>query len=247
VVIKRTFSGVYHNYFSGHRNLFKSIKGITGINPVNVTCYLQALRHHSVSQTIHKSGSKDSNERLEYLGDAVLNAVVADLLFHRYPYKDEGFLTEMRSKIVSRESMNELALKIGLEKLVDYNRKAINQYTKNSIFGNALEAFIGAIFIDAGFEAAQKFIRSKLITHIDVDKLQHTESNYKGRLIEWAQKNNRNVEFETEEILDGKQKIYKVRVLIDRVLSGEAHNPSKKKAEQFPSQKACETNSLTIS
>lgn len=240
-MIKRTFSGLYLGYFSRHKNLFKSIKNITGFNPVNINCYLQALRHHSVSSTIHHNGSKDSNERLEYLGDSVLNTVIADLLFKRYPYKDEGFLTEMRSKIVSRESLNELALKIGLNHLVIYDKRAINNFNKISIFGNALEAFIGAIFLDGGFVVAQKFIRSKLLFHVDMDKVQNTESNYKGRLIEWAQRNNRAVEYENTEVMDQKQKIYKVRVLVDRVMMGEAENHSKKKAEQLASQKAWET------
>jgi ribonuclease-3 len=237
-VIRRTFSGIYLGYFSSNRNLFKSIRHITGFNPVNINCYIQALRHHSASTTIHHNGSKDSNERLEYLGDSVLNTVVAELLFKRYPYKGEGFLTEMRSKIVSRESLNELAMKIGINHMVIYDRKAINPNNKLSIFGNALEAFIGAVFLDGGFGVAQKFIRGRLLPHIDIDKLQHTETNFKGRLIEWSQRNSKNVEFENAEILDHKQKIYKVRVLINRVLMGEAENLSKKKAEQLASQKA---------
>ena len=244
-MIKRTFSGIYLGYFSKHKNLFKSIKHITGINPVNINCYLQALRHHSVSTTIHQNGSKDSNERLEYLGDSVLNTVIAEILFKRYPFKGEGFLTEMRSKIVSRESLNDLALKIGLNHLVIYDKRAINNFTKISIFGNALEAFIGAVFLDAGFEASQSFIRRKLLFHIDMDKLQNTETNFKGRLIEWAQKNTKAVEFENTEIQDQKQKIYKVRVLIDRVMMGEGENQSKKKAEQLASQKACEGLGIT--
>lgn len=206
-----------------------------------MSCYVQALRHHSASNTIHHDGSKDSNERLEYLGDSVLNTVVAEMLFKRYPYKGEGFLTEMRSKIVSRESLNELAMKIGMNHMVIFDRRAINPNNKLSIFGNALEAFIGAVFMDGGFHVARKFIISRLLPHIDIDKLQKTETNFKGRLIEWSQRNNKNIEFENTEIQSNKQKIYKVRVLIDRVLMGEAENLSKKKAEQLASQKACES------
>jgi ribonuclease III len=207
---------------------------------MNMSCYLQALRHHSASATIHENGSRDSNERLEYLGDAVLNIVVAELLFNKFPFKSEGFLTEMRSKIVSRESLNDLALKIGLNQIVSYDRKAIGSNRKNSIFGNALEAFIGAIFLDAGFYKAKRFITNKLLSHIDVDKLQFTETNFKGKLIEWAQRNNKILEFENQEEIIQKQKIYKVRVLLDRVLMGGAENSSKKKAEQMASQKAYE-------
>lgn len=193
-----------------------------------------------MSTAIHENGSRDSNERLEYLGDSILNSVIAELLFNRYPFKSEGFLTEMRSKIVSRESLNELAVKIGLDQIVVFDKRAIGLNTKNSIFGNALEAFIGAIFLDRGFYFARKFITTKLIAHVDIDKLQTTETNFKGRLIEWSQKNNKTIEFECEEQAKQRQKIYRIRVLLDRVLMGDAEHISKKKAEQMASQKACE-------
>ncbi len=241
----RFLSGLYLCYFSSKKELYKHIKHITGFSPLNMICYEQALRHHSASATIHQNGSRDSNERLEYLGDSVLNTIVAQLLFNRFPFKDEGFLTEMRSKIVSRESLNELAIKIGLNHIVMYDKRAINNHNKNSIFGNALEAFIGAVFLDAGFYTARTFILEKLLSHIDIDKLQHTETNFKGRLIEWAQRNSKQVEFENTEEMDRKQKIYKVRVLLDRVLMGEAENLSKKKAEQMASQKALEMLSVS--
>ena len=129
-----------------------------------------------MSTTIHENGSRNSNERLEYLGDSVLNTAIAELLFNRFPYKNEGFLTEMRSKIVSRESLNDLAIKIGLNNIVEFDKRAIGYNTKNSIFGNALEAFIGAIFLDGGFYVAKNFIKRKFLTHIDIDKLQNTEN-----------------------------------------------------------------------
>jgi ribonuclease III len=199
-----------------------------------------------MSTTIHENGSRNSNERLEYLGDSVLNTAIAELLFNRFPYKNEGFLTEMRSKIVSRESLNDLAIKIGLNNIVEFDKRAIGYNTKNSIFGNALEAFIGAIFLDGGFYVAKKFIKRKLITHIDIDKLQNTETNFKGRLIEWSQKNSKVIEFDSEENSDKRQRIYKIRILIDRVLMGEAEHISKKKAEQLASQKACENIGVTV-
>lgn len=199
-----------------------------------------------MSTTIHENGSRNSNERLEYLGDSVLNTAIAELLFNRFPYKNEGFLTEMRSKIVSRESLNDLAIKIGLNNIVEFDKRAIGYNTKNSIFGNALEAFIGAIFLDGGFYVAKKFIKRKLLTHIDIDKLQNTETNFKGRLIEWSQKNSKVIEFDSEENSDKRQRIYKIRILIDRVLMGEAEHISKKKAEQLASQKACENIGVTV-
>jgi ribonuclease-3 len=215
--------------------------------PSSMKAYEQALRHHSVSRTIHPTGSKDSNERLELLGDAMLNSIVAEYLFLKYPFKDEGFLTQLRSKIVSRESLNELAIKINLNHLVEYDRKALqNINLRNSIFGNALEAFLGAIFLDRGFEGCKKFIVDNLLRfHIDVDKLQSTETNFKGRLIEYAQKNNKAIDFEVEEIQDGKNKIYKITVKFGGEEKGVAQHTNKKKAEQMAAQKSFEMMKLS--
>jgi len=165
---------------------------------------------------------------------------VAEYLFKKYPYKDEGFLTELRSKIVSRVSLNDLALKIGLSKLVEYDKKSMqNINLRNSIFGNALEAFIGAIFLDQGYKKSKYFIIEKLIRfHIDVDKLQQTEKNFKGRLIEFTQKAGMNLDFNVTELAHGKQKIYKLTVIIDDKVFGEAEHTNKKQAEQQASEKA---------
>jgi len=210
------------------------------MTPFNLSCYQQSLRHHSSANKIHNSGSKDSNERLEYLGDAVLNSVVAEYLFKKYPYKDEGFLTELRSKIVSRVSLNDLALKIGLSNLVEYDKKSMqNINVRNSIFGNALEAFVGAIFLDKGYNKSRYFIIEKLIRHhVDVDKLQQTEKNFKGRLIEFTQKAGMNLDFNVSELSHGKQKIYKLSVVINNKVFGEAEHTNKKQAEQQASEKA---------
>lgn len=227
-------------YFSSNRVLFNKIRQITGIIPSNLSCYQQSLRHHSIASKIHNSGSKNSNERLEYLGDAVLNSVIAEYLFKKYPYKDEGFLTELRSKIVSRVSLNDLALKIGLSELVEYDKKSMqNINVRNSIFGNALEAFIGAIFLDRGFQKSKYFIIEKLLRHhIDVDKLQQTEKNFKGRLIEHTQKAGISLDFKITELLHGKQKIFRVEILINKKTLGSAEHTNKKQAEQQASEKA---------
>ncbi|MFY7733182.1 MAG: ribonuclease III [Bacteroidia bacterium] len=237
-----TFFSNFKYYFSKDRVLFIRIKQITGIAPLNLSCYKQSLRHHSIASKIHNSGSKDSNERLEFLGDAVLNSVIAEYLFKKYPYKDEGFLTELRSKIVSRVSLNDLALRIGLSELVEYDRKSMqNINVRNSIFGNALEAFIGAIFLDKGFKKSKYFIIEKLLRlHIDVDKLQQTEKNFKGRLIEYTQKSGMNLDFNVDELAHGKQKIFKVSVIVNKKVFGEAEHTNKKQAEQQASEKAIE-------
>lgn len=237
-----TLFSFFKYYFSYNRVLFLKIKQITGIFPINLSCYQQSLRHHSIANKIHNNGSKDSNERLEFLGDAVLNSVIAEYLFKKYPYKDEGFLTELRSKIVSRVSLNDLALKIGLSELVEYDRKSMqNINVRNSIFGNALEAFIGAIFLDNGFKKSKYFIIEKLLRlHIDVDKLQQTEKNFKGRLIEFTQKSGLTLDFNVEELSHGKQKIFKVSVIVNNKVFGSAEHTNKKQAEQQASEKAIE-------
>lgn len=245
-MIKGLLTGLYYTYFSGHKTLYRSVAKIAGFNPGKFSCYIQALRHHSMSTAIHQNGSRDSNERLEYLGDSVLNTIVAEMLFSRFPFKDEGFLTEMRSKIVSRDSLNDLAMKLGLNQLVAFDKRAVGQNIKGSIFGNALEAFIGAIFLDKGFAGAKGFVRHKLLAHIDVDKLEFTEKNFKGKLIEWVQKNNKTIDFESDEQITRKQKIFKVRVMIDNVELGNAEHLSKKKAEQLASEKACEKLNLAL-
>ncbi len=245
-MIRSLFSAFYFSYFSKHKTVYLKVAKIAGFFPVKFSCYLQALRHHSVSSTIHQSGVRDSNERLEYLGDSVLNTIVAEMLFSRFPFKDEGFLTEMRSKIVSRESLNDLAQKIGLNEVVVFDKRAVGQNLKGSIFGNALEAFIGAIFLDRGFYGAKHFVKTKILTHLDVDKLEFTEKNFKGKLIEWTQKNNKTIDFESDEEISRKQKIFKVHVKIDGESFGSAEHLSKKKAEQLASEKACEKLNLQL-
>lgn len=234
-MVKRFFNSVFIIPFSSQRKLSKNIARISGITPSNLSIYVQALTHHSVSNTIHENGSRDSNERLEYLGDAILSGVIAEFLFTKYPYKGEGFLTEMRSRIVSRESMNDLAMKLGLNQLVQFEKRVLGTNNKNTIFGNALEAFIGAIYLDGGFYAARRFILTKLIAHMDIDKIQNTEKNFKGKLIEWGHKNNHLIEFECEERNNGRShtKIYTVSVRVNNEQIGSAENLSKKKAEQL--------------
>jgi ribonuclease-3 len=239
-LLRNPFVDLYLLRFSKHRNTYRKIFAITGFVPRNITCYMQALRHHSVSNTVHENGQRDSNERLEYLGDSVLNTVIAELLFVRYPYKQEGFLTEMRSKIVSRNSLNDLSLKIGLKELLHIDKKMLGMNTRNTIYGNALEAFIGAIYLDAGYAGARRFIYKKLLVHIDLDNLQSKETNFKGRLIEWAQKVGKTVSFDTEEFVNQKQKIYKISIVVDGAVIAVSENISKKKAEQMAAEIAFE-------
>jgi len=170
------------------KKLIASIKTIVGSKPFNLKPYKIATQHTSVAKSV-KDGVKESNERLEYLGDAVLGLVVANYIFKKYPYKDEGFLTEIRSRIVSRDSLNLLARKIGVNHIVQFDTKRKTPNSHKSIYGNTLEALIGAVYVDQGFKRSQKFIVKKLlIPHFDIEEIISTTKNYKSKLIEWSQK-----------------------------------------------------------
>lgn len=172
---------------------FVTFKNILGFYPRNITFYQQAVRHKSSSIKI-KDGRWINNERLEFLGDAILDAIVADIVFKEFEYKKEGFLTTIRSKIVQRETLNKLALDLGLDHLIQSSAKNINQ--KTHVYGNALEALIGAIYLDQGYRAAKKFVNDRLIrAFLDIESVAELEQNYKSRLIEWGQKHKIPIEF----------------------------------------------------
>lgn len=224
------------NYFSENKYLFYSIRNIFGFFPENIFLYKLALRHKSVSKEIH--GIKLSNERLEYLGDAVLNLIVADYVFKTYPYKDEGFLTEMRSRIVSRDQLNKLGQKLGIDKLILSTTDSINQC--KSISGNALEALIGAMYIDKKYSFTKKIIIEHIINvHLDIDELAKQDANYKSLLIEWGQKEKKQIEFIViKEIGEGYKKQYLIEIKIDNHSMATAQDFSIKGAEKLAAEKA---------
>jgi len=167
---------------------------VLGFYPDKIEYYQLAVRHKSVS-ILTENGISLSNERLEFLGDAVLNSVVTDILYRRYENQQEGFLTNTRSKIVKRDSLNQLALEIGLDKLVIVT-KYVNTHTNNNIYGNALEALMGAIYLDQGYKQCKKFVENRLfLTFVNLDKVAANEVNFKSLLIEWCQKNHLMPEF----------------------------------------------------
>ncbi len=176
-----------------------------------------------------------SNERLEFLGDAILGAVIADLLFRRFPFRDEGFLTEMRSRIVSREHLKTLALKIGIDEYIKIN-SAPGMF--RSMYGDAFEALIGAIYIDKGYKKAQQFIVDRIIKlHADLNEIEELELNFKSKIINWAQKEKKSLVFEMlEEEMSGK--LIKVRLMIDDKEVSRGEDFVKKKAEQIAAEKA---------
>ncbi|MBC36171.1 MAG: ribonuclease III [Bacteroidetes bacterium] len=213
------------------------MKNIFGFLPGNIFLYKLALRHKSAAKVV-ANGIKVSNERLEYLGDAVLGTIVADFMFKKFPYKDEGFLTEMRSKVVKRSQLNSLAQKLGIDKLI--NSTSESRSLCKSINGDAFEAFIGAMYLDKGYEFTKKVVINRIINvHLDIDTLEKQNLNYKSRLIEWSQKERKTVEYKViEEIGDGYKKQYLVEVEVDGKAMGRAQDHSIKGAEQLASEKA---------
>lgn len=223
--------------FSSDKKLANSIKNIFGFYPGNIFLYQLAFRHKSASKEVI-NGLKLSNERLEYLGDAVLSSIVADYLFKKFPYKDEGFLTEMRSKIVSRNQLNKLSKKLGIDKLI-LSEAFCNSHSK-SLFGDAFEAFVGALYLDKGYEYTKKIVIKRVIeVHFDIDKLEQQDINYKSQLIEWSQKEKIPIEFKVvDEIGNGYGKQYLVELHVGGELYGSGRDYSIKGAEQQASGKA---------
>ena len=226
-------------YFSPEKKLHDSLRNILGFYPGNISLYKLAFRHSSAAQQI-KKGVKDSNERLEFLGDSVIGTVVADYLFKKFPYKDEGFLTKMRSKMVSRAKHNQIAVKLGLNNFIEANNDRFG--TKpSSINGDAYEALIGAIYLDKGYKFAQKFILTRIINvHIDMDEVETKEVDFKSKFIEWAQKERKEFKFET--LVDGTtvaDKQFILQLTVDNEVVGTAQHISKKRAEQMIAEQAC--------
>lgn len=211
------------------------IKTTTGLTPKNIALYQQAFYHSSIS--VKRSGTVVSNERLEFLGDAVLGAIIAEYLFKMFPYKDEGFLTQLRSKIVNGQSLKELALKFGF----NYFLKASltrDEKTKSSAYGDAFEAFIGAVYLDAGYNATRKFVINKIVKiHLDVGELMNTNEDYKSQLQIYCQKYKLPLEYKLiSEDRNGTQKLFVVQVFVNNKPYTRFENFSKRVAEQKAAQ-----------
>ena len=216
------------------------LERILGFYPDKISLYQQAFTHKSTLIDESKK-SFESNERLEFLGDAILDAVISSYIYGKFPFKDEGFLTQLRSKLVRRQFLNNLADKIGLAELVVSN---LDRESK-SILGDALEALIGAIYLDKGYEKAENFILSKLLqNHVELSNVIETETDFKSRVIEWAQKNKMQFEFRIEEVGTELSKTYLAKLFIEKDLKGSGEAISKKKAEQLASEQFFKENKL---
>lgn len=229
----------YNFYFSKDKVFVRQVKMITGFVPKEIFLYKLALKHSSLV-TSRKQSAKECNERLEFLGDTVLDSVISEYLFKLYPYKGEGFLTEMRSKIVNRQSLNEICHKIHLSSLIQFNQSRKGQVNK-SMYGDALEAFIGAVYLDLGFGKTKQFVLDKIVgDQIDIDSVEGKIFNYKSMLLEHVQKEKlESLSYElVSETGDGKNKNFIVQVKIGSKVMGKGKGVRKKKAEQVASEDA---------
>lgn len=209
--------------------LQQAIYRITDVKPKNLSLYKLSLQHKSLHSR------EESNERLEFLGDAVLSLVVAQYLYKKYPTEEEGFLTEIRSRIVNKESLSELAVKIGIDSLLIHNVNSTRKEGKKGIHCDALEAFIGALHLDHGFQICANFITDKLLRiHVDVDTITKKDYNYKSQIIIWSQRNRKKIQFVLVNTRHERtQKVFTMQLLIEDEIYGEGSGSTKKQAEQM--------------
>jgi ribonuclease-3 len=212
----------------------KQVRNVLGFSPGKSVLYKTALTHRSI-----KDGADENNERLEYLGDAILSAIIADFLFKKYPYKDEGFLTEMRSKMVNRNQLNDIAIKMGLKK-ISYFNKFDSSLKMSQIFGNTLEAIVGAIYLDKGFDKSRQWVMERIIQpYLFMDDLENLEINHKNKLYGWANKKGKNLEFETlDEKIESGRRLFTVGAVVDGELIAQGKAYNKKDASQIAAQLA---------
>lgn len=211
------------------KELYFKLKKVLGFSPINLNFYNLAFVHKSASVK-NKLGRPINNERLEFLGDAILDAVISDYLYNKFPLENEGFLTELRSKIVNGQNLSLLAQHLGLSDFVSANVNSVKAKTR--ILEDTFEAFIGAIYMDRGYNAVTAFVLRLLRQQvIDIDALQLTDVNYKSKLIEWAQKNRKEVVFQTEEDPNHSGKFVAVAIVGEKE-RGRGKGNSKKEAEQ---------------
>lgn len=234
---------LFNNFFYSKqdRSFKRQLRNVLGFAPQNLDLYRTALSHRSI-----REGADENNERLEYLGDAIISTIVAHFLFMRYPYKDEGFLTEMRSKMVNRNQLNDIAVKIGLKKITLYNHFD-HSLKVSQIFGNTLEALTGAVYLDKGYIKTQKWVNQRIINpHLFMQELENLDINQKNKLYGWANKNGKNLEFETiDETVENGRKLFTIGAMIDGELIAEAKGFNKKDASQIAAQLAIEKLNLS--
>lgn len=218
--------------FREDKELYLSLREIIGFYPHNISYYKQALMHKSAGRNA-KGGKFANNERLEFLGDAILDAIAGHIVYDHFPGKKEGFLTNTRSKLVKRSTLGKLAKEMGVTKLIVSNTK--NQSHNSYVGGNAFEALVGAIYLDQGYNACMKFMKKRILGElINIDKMAAKEENFKSKLLEWSQKNHIDVEFRSieETIDDNNNQIFRFEVIAQGISCGEGSGYSKKESQQ---------------
>jgi len=233
--------GLFHKLFPSRppatKQFRSAIYAITRLKPNNLALYQLALQHSSAKV------DTNTNERLEFLGDAVLSLIIGEYLFKKYPLKEEGFLTEIRARIVNRATLGNLAKKIGIGALLHYNQNAIPKGSCKFIYGNALEALIGAVYLDKGYKLCCSFVLEQLLhLYIDLEVLIQTDTNYKSQLVVWANRNRKNMRFET--VIEQNNECVRefiAQVIIEDQVVGKGKGSNKKQAEQQAARVALET------
>lgn len=226
---------LYNYYLSKDKLFARRLRGILGFTPANMSIFKLAFSHKSSNSD--KAFGIQNNERLEYLGDAVLGTIVAEYLFKKYPNSDEGFLTKMRSKIVKRKSLNKIGDKMGLDVMLsEYNTTRLSR----SMLGNAVEALVGAIYLECGYQRTLNFVVRKMLrNYVNVHDLESFDDNYKSQLLEWCQKNGQNVSYKLlARYKFEKRDRFKVAVMVDGEKIATADDFNKKSAEQMASERA---------
>lgn len=225
--------GIFSKYSREDREFYRSISSLLDLKPRNIEVYKLALIHRSASVAL-PDGTMANNERLEFLGDAVLEAIVSDFLFLEFTDQTEGFLTQIRSRIVSRSSLDEVAHRIGLDDHIIANFNGA--YSNKHLCGNALEALIGAIYLDKGYDFTKKYVIEGILRkYVDFEDLILTDSDSKSRLIEWCQKSKREIRFQTihDEESTMQRPVFVSGIIIDGISMGRGKGASKKEAEQM--------------
>jgi ribonuclease-3 len=233
---------LYQLIFSFRKSEFeKSVYMLIGYQTTKMVLFHTAFNHRSL-----KENPSENNERMEFLGDAIISSVVAEYLFKKYPYKGEGFLTEMRSKMVNRQQLNHIALQMGLKKMTRFN-KLDGGLKSSQIFGNTLEALVGAIYLDKQYNFTKKWIIEKMIQpYLFMDELEQIDINIKNKIIGWALKQGKQIDFVlADEQLEGRRRLFTINIVIDGEVITSQKGFTKKDASQIAAQKAIEILQIT--
>jgi ribonuclease III len=233
---------LYQLIFSFRKSEFeKSVYMLIGYRTTKMVLFHTAFNHRSL-----KENPSENNERMEFLGDAIISSVVAEYLFKKYPYKGEGFLTEMRSKMVNRQQLNHIAIQMGLKKMTRFN-KLDGGIKSSQIFGNTLEALVGAIYLDKQYNFTKKWIIEKMIQpYLFMDELEQIDINIKNKIIGWALKQGKQIDFVlADEQLEGRRRLFTINIVIDGEVITSQKGFTKKDASQIAAQKAIEILQIT--